>query len=900
MTSPQDKKDFFISYNESDLAWARWISEILKRGSHKTLYQHRDFGGGANFVLMMNDGIRSWNHMLALLSPDYLASKYCQLELSAAISKDPIGETRFLIPIKVRECKTEGLLGPIAHIDMVGLDEPDAIERLFSMIFGTSPESTRTAPFPGKSSGAPRWPRFPGTLPDIWNVPHRRNHNFTGRDEILKNLSEAFTSGGLAALTQVLSGLGGVGKTHIALEYAYRHLDDYSIVWWLRAEKPESLVLDYAALGKELGFGDESNNPDMVRRVRNWLGRNTGWLLVFDNAENPDDLDDYLPQGGRGHTIVTSRKQHCEGVGGPICVEVMESYEATEFLLKRTAKDERDAAVALAQELGHLPLALEQAAAYIWVRKYSISSYLELYKKHRLALFKTGKPPKGYKDTVATTWDVSLAALADFSGASDLMNLFAFLAPEKIPLSIVAQGSEFLPPDLKEAVKNQLSLDSAIAALGSYSLAEISEEFVSVHRLVQAVVRERLTDEARKTWAEAALRVTLAAYPDEPQDHRDWVEASILTPHAITVLSLASAADNATTEAGLLLNQLGLFLESMGVFGAARQCFELALAINEETHGPDHPVVAIGLSNLGLMLNALEDLGSAKSNLERALLIVEAFYDSDHPEVARIHHNLGIVMRKLGNLVSAKLHCEKALRIIETVYGPDHPNTATALNNLAAILLDLGDLQTAQSASDRALRIHEAVYGPDDPHVASALNDFGIVLMHLRDLDGARKHLERALQIDESVYGQTHPNVARDKSNLSNLFRRMGDLAGARTNSEQALAIIESTYGMDHPRAAGELTNLGFVQLELGISEDVRNKVERALQIYEAAYGTDHPGVAKDLVNLAMLIFRMGYSEETLTLMERAIPLLESTFGRDHPRIREVRKNLESLAKRRQ
>ncbi|MEA3324010.1 MAG: hypothetical protein U9Q37_02575, partial [Euryarchaeota archaeon] len=202
-------------------------------------------------------------------------------------------------------------------------------------------------------------------LPPVWNVSHHRNPNFTGREDILSELRIALTSGGPAAWKQALTGMGGVGKTQLALEYIYRHNPDYRVIWWIRSEEPAAMVADYASLAASLDLPekDSTDQTEMVRAVKRWLEHNSGWLLIFDNAHDQEVIRDYIPLGGVGHVIITSRNPDWGSVAGLLPIKEFDRADSIEFLLRRTGQDDPDAADALAAELGDLPLALEQAGA---------------------------------------------------------------------------------------------------------------------------------------------------------------------------------------------------------------------------------------------------------------------------------------------------------------------------------------------------------------------------------------------------------------------------------------------------------------------------------------------------------------------------------------------------------
>ncbi|HEX6910536.1 MAG TPA: toll/interleukin-1 receptor domain-containing protein, partial [Longimicrobium sp.] len=295
-------KDFFISYNKADKRWAEWIAWHLEEADYTTVLQAWDFGTGSNFVLEMQKAAEEAERTIAVLSPDYLASRFTAPEWAAAFAQDPTGTGRKLIPLRVRECDPTGLLGQIVYENLVGLDEhPAKVALLNAVKRGRSKPGIAPA-FPsagGRSATSP--PRFPGSLPPVWNVPHLRNPNFSGREQLLKQLRESLTSGEHAALTQAMHGLGGVGKTQTAIEYAYRYAGEYEAVLWVPAEDPAALVGHFAALGNELHLNiDPANQPGSVAEVLRWLRENSRWLLIFDNAEEAHGVRPYLPQAGTG------------------------------------------------------------------------------------------------------------------------------------------------------------------------------------------------------------------------------------------------------------------------------------------------------------------------------------------------------------------------------------------------------------------------------------------------------------------------------------------------------------------------------------------------------------------------------------------------------------------------
>jgi tetratricopeptide (TPR) repeat protein len=739
----------------------------------------------------------------------------------------------------------------------------------------------------------------PPGLPLISDLFPHRNPNFTGREDLLSQLHSALTSGQPAALTQAIHGLGGVGKTQLAVEYAYRHAAEYDLVWWVRAEEPAALAADYAALAGPLDL-PEKDEPDqrlVVQAVRRWLGQNTGWLLIFDNARRPEDLRPYLPHGATGHVLVTSRYSAWRGVASPLTVPILPRPESVAFLLKRTGQTDEAAAHKLAKALGDLPLALAQAGAYIDATRTTLAEYLELFRTRRTELWEDEHPPLDYPYTVTTTWSLAMEQVRQDSPAgTDLLNLCAFLASDDIPQTLLSEGKEHLPQPLSATVTAPLALNKAMAALLQYSLIEKTEDALSVHRMVQAVARDRLPEDARMTWAEAAVQIVNDAFPfGITTDMQAWPVCARLLPHALAAVGHTEALQVASEATARLLNQVGLYLEERAEFAEAKAALERTLTIYEQSLGSEHPYVATAVNNLGSVLRTLGDLAGARVHYERALAIDEAALGPHHPNVARDVNNLAGVMYALGDLAGARAAFQRALAIWEKQLGPEHPNVATAVNNLGGVLQDLGDLAGAREAYERALSIDEAAFGPHHPNVARDINNLGGVLKDLGDLEGARTAFRRALAIDEATYGPDHPNVARDVNNLGSVLQDLGDLAEARVAYERVLDILEKTLPPEHPYVAATTNNLGLVLQDLGDLAEARAHYERALAIDEAAFGSHHPNVARDINNLGGVLKALGDLAGAREALERALAIFEKALGSDHPSTVTVRDNLNSL-----
>ena len=360
---------------------------------------------------------------------------------------------------------------------------------------------------------------------NVWNVPYPRNLEFAGREHVIERLAAELSSGSPAAVTQAIAGLGGIGKTQLALEYCYRHRDSYRVVWWIRAESKKTRIADLIALGQHLSPHIEvADEGEAVRLIVDRLDQSPGWLLVFDNVENPSDLSGLLPTAGRGHVLITSRHATWAERAKVVTLDVWTEEEASAYLITRThkqqpvAQETARAAAKLAELLGRLPLAVEQAAAYIDECGMGLIEYTRLFSKEQSRLLQLRQPQnKRDQQTVATVWEISLRRVETASpGAVGLLKLCAFLRPDQISKRTIEKYHKAMPEPLRTTAADALELHDAIAVLRRYSLVNVSDDFLSVHRLVQWVVRARLAESEYREFSELAKR--LEGGEDEVQD----------------------------------------------------------------------------------------------------------------------------------------------------------------------------------------------------------------------------------------------------------------------------------------------------------------------------------------------------------------------------------------------
>jgi tetratricopeptide (TPR) repeat protein len=773
----QDGPDFFISYTGADRNWAEWIAWQLEAAGHTTRVQAWDFQAGGDFVHQMEQALRDAKRLLVVLSPAYRASQFGEAEWRPVFAKDPSGELGLLIPVQVQACDPPELLRARVYVDLVGLPEPEATQRLLAAVRGAErPGRPTTAPpYPGTAvpaapTGMTVPPPFPGPGPSISNLASR-NPNFTGRDELLEQLEERL-AGGVAAVVAAY-GLGGVGKTQLALEYAHRHASDYELVWWVAAESRLLASSGLAELAPRLGLPAQTDQAEHVAAVLAELARRDRWLLIFDNAEDPTDLDGLWPAGGGGRVLVTSRNPAWGGHAAKLPIDVLAEQEAVTFLLARTGSSDRQAAKELATELGGLPLALEQAAAYLEETGLELGEYLARYRRNHAMLLARGRPTR-YPATVATTWQLNLEQVAAASPAAvELVRLGALLAPETMPLELLTAKPDVLPMALAAAVRQESVLDDAVRTLLRYSLVTRDYGGIRLHRLVQAVIYDGLESEERRWLAGAAVRLVAAGFPERADDLFSWHECQRLLPHALKTALGSVDLDVEYQTSAALLNRVALYLWAKADVHQARELLERSSATMGHRLEPEH--VATSLSTQGKVLRELGDLAGAKRAHEQALALRESQLPADHPDIAWSLGNLGKVLRNLGDLAGAKRAHERAVALLEAKLGPDQPDLAWALSNLGRTLMDLGDLDGATHVHQRALQIRESRLKPNHPDVAWSSRNLGDTLMALGRHGEARAYYGWALAVFQARFGPDHPEVETTERRLQALSEKFGE-----------------------------------------------------------------------------------------------------------------------------
>ncbi len=902
--------DVFLSHNSQDKAAVKALGEDLKARGITAWLDEWELRPGKRWQKELEAAIASSRSVAVFVGANGLGpweEPEMEVFLDRAMHESELPVIPVLLPGAPEKVELRPFLKLFTWVDLRGGVTPEGLERLVWGITGRKPEATNEP----RAAATPR-------PPALHNLPFPSlDVDFKGREAALEALAQSLEGGGAAALVQAkaLHGLGGVGKTRLAVEYARRFGQRYRAAFFVPAESPEALQAGLARVGQELltelqlaGKPEE----EAKQAVLAWLRKNRRWLLILDNVDTePAQVAvRELLALDQGHVLVTSRLSGWPKGVEKLEVAVLEPAAAVALLLASTegrrqaAEDDETQAGKLAELLGYLPLALELAGAYIATQKISFAAYLTAWEKDRarvLAWYEASET--AYPFSVAITWSRTVQQL--HRPARALLRLLAHLAPEPLAVAMVDSGEELLAECAQRLEEEEshpagsapeppASPREALAELARYSLVSWPGDTASVHRLVQEVVRSQIPADHQPAWVERAVRLVLDFSPSEPEDVRTWLVWDPLRPHAERVIQLAELAGVMQPTAALM-NRVGILLHSKALHLQAEPLMRRALGIDEASYGPEHPEVATDLNNLALLLKATNRLVEAEPLMRRALGIDEVSYGPEHPEVARDLNNLALLLQATNRLVEAEPLMRRSLGIDEASYGPEHPKVATRLNNLAQLLQDTNRLGEAEPLMRRALGIDESSYGPEHPDVARDLNNLAQLLQDTNRLVEAEPLMRRALGIDEASYGPEHPNVAIRLNNLAHLLQATNRLSEAEPLKRRVVEIFEASLGKDHPNVAAALNNLAQLLQATSRLEEAEPLMRRALGIDEASYGPEHPEVATRLNNLAQLLQATNRLGEAEPLMRRALAIDEASYGPEHPNVAIRLNNLATL-----
>lgn len=703
-----------------------------------------------------------------------------------------------------------------------------------------------------------------------WLVPLARNPYFTGRQDILETLHRQLGGNQLIApQVTALFGLGGIGKTQVALEYAYRHALEYSAVFWITAETVESITTSMLAIADVLhlpGRTDQDQHQVVVA-VQHWFATHQGWLLIWDNIEDFEMLSHFLLPTPLGASLLTTRAQTLGTVATGLEVASMEQEEGLFLLLRRSKMfgaasneglhqlaqqqpGECAAATELVEMLGGLPLALDQAGAYIEETRCGLSGYLRRYKHQgQQLLARRGTFGYDHPHSVVTIVRLSCERVAELHPAAlEMLFCCVFLAPDAIPEELFVAGADHLGTVLGPVCAEPARFDQVLSALGRLSLVRRQPETqtLALHRLVHVVLAEGLSKRKREQWHQRATNALAATFPETTllATAATWNRCDRLLSHALRCLRQAGAAAH-TREGASLAYKAAQYLYMRGRYTETEQLLLQALRIREQTLGKEHSEVSHVLNYLAYLYYEQGKYTQAETLHLRALHIREHALGGEHPEVASSLSNLANLYQQQGRYQEAEQLYLRALQIHEQIQGPEHPSAAYPLNNLADLYLARGDAQKAATLYRRALHIWEQALGPEHPLIGYPLTGLATLSLARGEEEQADQFYRRALAIWEQALGPEHPDVTAALLGLAELAARRDHQEEAEALYRRALALRKAGLGQDHPETAKVLTGLADLYLKQSKAEQAEPLLQHACTILSEQLGETHPDTLK-------------------------------------------------------
>ncbi|MEU0134432.1 FxSxx-COOH system tetratricopeptide repeat protein [Streptomyces sp. NPDC006296] len=919
--------DLFLCYVAENRMWADWIESVLTRAGFRVVPRDVSADAGPEGAPHTAETAA---RTVFLLSGAYLKSQRAVNLWDRAVSGDPGGGLRRLLPLRVGEVRLTASYIDRNPVDLFRLDEVHATAALMRAL--DRPLQLGDGTSPG--------PRFPGTVPRIWNAPPR-NPGFTGRSLVLERMRDQL-GGGMAVVLpqpQALYGLGGVGKTQVALEYVHRFMADYDLVWWISSEQTDDVVAGLAELAGRLGAqgGDDmaAASKEAVDLLRRGVPSER-WLLVFDNADDPQRLTRYFPQGGSGHILVTSRNQAWSQHGDALPVDVFLREESVEHLRRRAPGLSDEDADRVATAVGDLPLAVEQAAAWIAETATPVDAYLEQLSRQAPQVLALNQPA-GYPEPVAATWNISIERLKERSPAAvRLLQLCAFFAPEPISADLLYSKEmiEALKP-YDASLQEKLVLGRVIREIGRFALAKVDQvsNSIQVHRLVQAVIRAQLDEEEQREARHVVHRILAGARPDddEPIDNpATWPRFATIWPH----LGPSDARDCREPETRRLLIDrvrylwkrgdvrtagrlgdelrdrwretlgnrdlqylylcfhLSNILRTRGRYGEAKELDEVTLDRQREVLGPEHPHTYMTTSSLAIDLGLLGDYTRA---IELATAAHEGFsqiFHDRHPRTLAAANNLALNLRTVGQYARAREIDQDVYDLRSEVLGPEHPYSLSSAMSLARDLREVGRYEDSVGLLSRTYDSYKATLGRTYPTTLSAAKSLAVSLRRAGRLEDARRLTVATRARYRAKYTAANPeSLACDLNMAADLFAA-GETAAARDAAQEVVDQCMKVPGARHPYTLAAQNNLGVYLSGSGAPVEAERLLTQVVAAMREVFGREHPDTLFSVMNLANATADRGELGIVLETERTVAGRLREVLGAHHPETLAMTSNL--------
>jgi tetratricopeptide (TPR) repeat protein len=818
-------RDFFISHASDDQQWAEWIGQQLVNAGYTIELAIWEWTAGQDFVAGMDTALQRAERVIAVYTDAYFSRPYAQAEHRAAFTATVAGRPGRVLPVRVEDCEIPELYASLVRIELVGLDEAAAAHRLIDGIIRAAGPPARKVAFPGTPASNPTHgahsassTQFPRRPPRLWSVP-RRNPFFVGRNSLLDQIHRLLHPAGdgdrdRAVGLVPLQGMGGVGKTQLAVEYAHRYGHEYQLVWWLDADNRVLNESGLTDLAGALGLPVAGPRAAVIRQLWGVLSQRTDWLLIYDNVDDPSDLADLQPPDS-GCLLVTSRSPTIARFA-PTLVEISEFSRSESVLLlgqycPTLSPDDADR---LAVSLGDLPLAVAQAGCFLAETGLTVSAYLRLLAGQPEAAG-LADPTIDRHPGLASVVAASRDRLKDRSPAAvALLDQMAFLAPE--PLPFTPRGTEPGPERWGVQVGDPATTTQLVRQLTGVGLARRLGTSLQLHRLVQALLRSRLSPQEESAARLAAQRLLATADIGrlDETDSYSWPAYAALTPHVEALVDqLEDNGEAGHDDFRRLVIRTACYLDFSNQIFAGRRLGDRMLSLWRRLLGPDHPdTLCMARIYGGHLVELSGDLAIGRDLLKDTLARQRRVLGEDHHETLLTAGRLGYALRELGELEAARELHEYVLGSRQRSLGNDHPETLHAANYLGLVFTTSGEYQAACALHEDALVRRRRLLGEDHPDTLRSANNLGIALRGLGDHAAARDLHRDALDRARARLGPVHFVTFYSAMQLAVSLVGLGHRQPARDLLVEALAVSEALGG-DNPDIQAAVRHLAEIDL---------------------------------------------------------------------------------------
>jgi hypothetical protein len=868
---PVNPGTLVIGYTPPVRVWAEWIAFQLRTVGQRSVLQD----------VQTEDAVASLakaERTLLLLSQDSVRLPQARAFWDAARGRDASTFGRFLVPVRLDGFRLPPPFDTRDPVDMFNVSGQHARDALLAQL-----DLRDAVPVGDAALGSGPRPRFPFEPARVWRAPSR-NGAFTGRDAILEELRERLNASTAVTGPAVLQGIGGVGKTQIAMEYLHRFAADYDIVWWISADQPSLVPAALADLADALELPVAGSVEDQVAAVLEALrlGKpSPRWAIVFDNTEDPEQLRPYMPSGG-GDVIVTTRGGEWSRQAWTIDINVFTRDESIELLSRQVPGIDHADADAIAEKLGDLPLAVEQAAAWLAATAMSAHSYLDILDEH-LPRILDSPPTADYPHPAAQIWRMSQQRLRESNrAAAHLVELCAFFAPEPIPTSLLSSpGMVDVLVREDSSLRDPLLYGSLVREITRYGLAR-QDSFVQalrMHRLVQNVIRNDLTPEVAGERQRQVHAILAAERRGDPDDSASWPTYQRMLPH----LEPTGALESDDRDVHQLVIDMVRSLRSRGDLPSSQDLAARVVAMWEAKYGAGDPSV---LRVRFEQANTQRSLGAHQRALDIDTDVSERMarvFGERHPYTLMARRGMGGDLRGLGRYREARDLDEQTLVDLQATMGGDHPETLKGAHNLAVSRLLVGDFAGALAASEDVLESRRRILGPSHYNTISSGIIYGRVLRDVGDLTRSRETLETVVDHARAALGERHERTLLARKNLAATLRRLGLIEAAKGISEEVRDAFERTVGPRHPNTLVAALEAACALSASGNHAAAEVSAEDVLDRYRRSMGPRNPFTLAAANDLAIFRIRDGRYAEARPLIEDTAVQFAEELGSEHP-----------------